>query len=77
MMDGSYPPGVYGWMLDDDPAEPPRMCENCEYWFNGSCTLAEAGYTAEEIDAMSDDEYTQLVSRDPDDYCDDHRFMED
>lgn len=82
MFDGAYPPGVEGWMIDDyfdsiDPAEPPRECENCEYWFNGSCTMAEADYSAEEIEAMSDDEYTQLVSRDPDDCCEEHRFRED
>lgn len=33
MMDGSYPPGVEGWMIDQyegvDPVEPPRTCENC------------------------------------------------
>lgn len=82
MFDGGYPPGVTGRMIDEyfddvDPAEPPRECSNCEYWFNGSCTLAEAEYTAEEIEAMSDEEYTKLVSRDPDDCCEDHKWLED
>ena len=80
MMDGAYPPGVEGWMLDsyfgeDDPEEPPRCCDNCEYFFNGSCTVAEADLTQEQIDAMSDEEYTELVSREPDDYCDEWKEL--
>ena len=80
MMDGSYPPGVYGWMLDDLD-EPPRSCENCMYYEEMTCGyicgVLEAEYTTEELESMSDEEYMAKFGKDPDDYCNDHEFWED
>ena len=56
--------------------EPPRSCENCEYYYGGACGIAEAEYSEEELEAMSDDDYKALIERNPDDYCDDHKWEE-
>ena len=79
MFEGAYPPGVTGKMIDDyfHDRDLDRCCENCENYFNGTCNLADRGLSAEEIDAMSDDEYTELVERQPDDSCDDHEWREE
>ena len=85
-MDGSYPPGVSGWMIDDyfdgiDPVEPPRSCENCTYYEERTCGhicgMLEAEHSREELEAMSDEEYMQKFGKDPDDCCEDHEFWED
>ena len=84
-MDGSYPPGVEGWMIDKyegvDPVEPPRTCENCTFYEERTCGyicgLAEAEYSAEELEAMTDEEYMQKFGKQPDGYCYDHEFWED
>ena len=82
MFDGNYPPGVTGRMIDDyfadlDEAIPPRSCENCRFYFNGTCDLADGDLSAEEIEAMPAEEYTALVERKPDDCCEEHEFWED
>lgn len=86
MMDGSYPPGVSGWMIDAyfdsiDPEEPPRMCENCTFYEERTCghicSILEAEYSAEDLEAMSDEEYMEKFGKEPDDFCEDHEFWED
>lgn len=67
--DGAYPPGVTGKMIDELEGDG-NCCENCCNYFNGTCDIAERPFTAEQIEAMSDEEYAGLVERDPDDYCD-------
>lgn len=83
-MDGAYPPGVEGWMVDNyfgDSEEPPRSCENCMYFEEKTCGyvcgILEAEMSTEELEAMSDEEYMAKLGKQPDDYCDDHEFWED
>lgn len=77
-MEGAYPPGVTGKMIDMlECSEPERECQNCHYYFHGTCDIADRGLTAEDIEALTDDEYTELVERDPDDSCIDHEFREE
>lgn len=83
MMDGSYPPGVYGWMLDDffDRDEPPETCETCMFYEERTCgyicSIAEAEFTGEELGAMTDNDYMQKFGRSPDDHCYDYERWED
>lgn len=86
MFDGSYPPGVSGWMIDAyfdsiDPEEPPRMCENCTFYEERTCgyicSILEAEYSADDLEAMSDEEYMEKFGKEPDDVCEDHEFWED
>ena len=83
MFDGAYPPGVEGWMIDQyfGDGEPDRYCENCMYYEERTCGyicgVMEAEYTAEELEAMSDEEYMAKFGKEPDDYCNEHEFWED
>lgn len=62
-----YPPGVTGKMIDS--LDNQCCCDNCRYYYHGTCDIADRPYTADEIDSMSDDDYSLLVEREPDDYC--------
>lgn len=82
LFDGSYPPGVEGWMLDEmEREEPPRTCENCMFWEERTCgyicSVLEAGFDDKEIGEMSDEEYMRRFLKDKDDCCKDHEFWED
>jgi len=84
MFDGAYPPGVYGKMLDDyfgDPAEPPEECIDCTFYEERKCGyicgVLEAEYTAEELDAMTDEEYRQKFCKEPHDGCADFERWEE
>lgn len=83
MMDGAYPPGVEGWMLDEyfGDNEPPRSCENCMYFEERTCGMIcgvlEAECSDTELGDMSDEEYMKRFGKSPDDYCNDHEFWED
>lgn len=70
MFDGAYPPGVTGNEPELNDYGQDECCKNCDHYFHGSCTIAERDYSAEEIEAMSDEEYSALTEKDPDDFCD-------
>lgn len=83
-MDGSYPPGVEGWMLDRyffDENEPDRYCENCMYYEERTCGMIcgvlEAEYSETALGEMTDEEYMEKFGKQPDDCCPDHEFWED
>ena len=82
MFDGSYPPGVEGWMLDDyEREEPPENCVDCAYYEERNCgficSILEAEYTSEELEAMSEEEYAEKFGKDPYDHCNDFERWED
>lgn len=86
MMDGSYPPGVEGWMLDQyfgegDYEEPDRYCENCMYYEERTCgyicSILEAECSDTELGDLTDEEYMERFGKQPDDYCNDHEYWED
>jgi hypothetical protein len=86
MMDGSYPPGVEGWMIDDyfgdgEYEEPDRYCKNCMYYEERTCGMIcgvlEAEYSETALGDMSDEEYMAKFGKQPDDCCNDHEFWED
>ena len=83
MFEGAYPPGVTGKMIDDtfEPVEPPESCFSCMFYEERTCgcvcSVIEAEYTAEELDAMTDEEYMKRFSKYPDDYCKDYKRWED
>lgn len=53
-----------------DPPEDSRCCGNCDYYFHGTCGMPDATMAREEIEEMSQEEYTELVEKDEDDFCD-------
>lgn len=71
MMDGSYPPGVAGYMLDDyfrDDVE--ESCSTCSHYDGDRCMKlwnnADEDYYVPERD-----------DRDPEDYCEDYEYNEE
>lgn len=79
MFEGAYPPGVTGKMCD--PVEPPESCFNCTFYEERTCgyicSLLEAEFTAEELEAMTDEEYMSRFSKEADDHCNDYKRWED
>ena len=81
MFYGDYPPGVTDAMIDAYFGDDGRCCANCTYyWSDGSCmrkeNAVESNYTEEEIEAMSQAEYDELISTDKDDWCDEYEAEE-
>ena len=85
-MDGAYPPGVDGWMIDQyfgegDYEEPDRCCENCMYYEERTCGMIcgvlEAECSDTELGDLTDDEYMERFGKQPYDYCNDHEYWED
>ena len=83
-MDGAYPPGISGWMLDayfGDDGAPDRCCENCAYYEERTCgmicSVLEAECSDTELGDMTDEEYMERFGKEPDDCCEDHEFWED
>ena len=81
-MDGAYPPGVDGWMLDDfDDGRPDGCCENCVYYEERTCgyicSILEAECSDTELGDLTDEEYMERFGKQPDDYCNDHEYWED
>ena len=69
-----YPPGVTGKMIDRlECIEPPETCENCKFYEERTCgyicSLLEAEYLPKELNAMNDEQYMSLFSKDKDDSC--------
>lgn len=56
---------------------PDPCCELCRHYYGGTCDIAEHPFSAEEIEAMTNEEYLELVEKDPDDCCDDFTIKED
>ena len=63
MLDGAYPPGVTGRMIDALEGDG-RMCDNCRY-FNGDYCIREWNNADESY------KLTERDARNPGDYCDD------
>lgn len=81
-MEGAYPPGVNGKMIDMlECAEPPRNCENCMFYEERTCgmvcSVLEAEYSETALGDMTDEEYIEKFVKQPDDYCNDHKLWED
>ena len=83
---GNYPPGVTGKMIDEyydriDPVEPPMNCGNCTYYEERTCgmicSVLEADCSETALGEMTDKEYMEKFGKQPDDYCEDHKFWED
>ena len=82
MFEGAYPPGITGEMIDFiDPVEYPEECATCTYFEERTCgqicSLAEGEYSAEELEAMTDDEYMTNFGKKPDDCCNEYIRWED
>ena len=53
--------------------EPDPVCMNCRHYSYGRCSVRENEL---DTDDVSDEEYYKQIEVDPEDYCDEHEFME-